>query len=148
MWRFWVCLTPPSNYRIPPTAMPDYYKVVSKYRLHFKAVLSAKNALSLSLLWKFSFPFSSSPQRGMNSFPLWIPWAICTIIPLTLFYLVLFLFSYPIYLCSARPSGPGKWGLGHMYSLVSPLSSSPPPAPGIYSAVIEELNCGTLWISS
>lgn len=40
---------------------------------------------------------------------------------------VIFVFS-PIYLCSTRPSGPGKRGLGHLYSpasLFSSFSSSP-----------------------
>ena len=47
-------------------------------------------------------------------------------IPLTSFYLMLFFVLSPTCLCSARPSGPGKWGLGCVYNPVSLLSSFPP----------------------
>lgn len=131
-----------------PCNLARQRRMVSKCSLHVKAVPSAKNAPSLSLLWKASFPFCSHPHCGTNCLLLWIPWAFALLFH-WLHSIMLFLASCPIHLCLTRPLGPAEWGLGCLYSIASLLSFPRlPPAPGIHSVFVEELDCWALWILS
>lgn len=72
---------------------------------------------------------------------------------------VIFVFS-PIYLCSTRPSGPGKWGLSHLYNPASLFSSISPSPSTWYTFTVhrsieflDPVNCITwdknaLWFRS
>lgn len=92
--------------------------------------------------------FLFSPHCAMN-FLLWIPWALCTIIPLTSFYLVLFLFSLQYISAQLDPQDleSGDLVICTAQLLCSP-PSLPPLAPGTHSLFIEALNCWTPWIAS
>ena len=92
--------------------------------------------------------FCSPPRCGTNCLLLWIPWAFALLFH-WLHSIMLFLASCPIHLCLTRPLGPAEWGLGCLYSIASLLSFPLlPPAPGIHSVFVEELNCWALWILS
>lgn len=87
-----------------------------------------KRPLPFSVVKNFSLFLS---HCGMTCFLFQVPWAFCTIIPLTSFSLVWFLVSHPIYLCSTSPLEPGKQRLGH---LCSPASLPAfPPSPRTWS---------------